>query len=206
MNKIRYRHGAMYSGKSLNLLSLYRSYEYKNIKSIVLKSSKDTRDEEYISSRMTDEILPCVLFKEEDSLIDLVMQITDNTRTRYDVIMIDEIQFASKEQISELHELSRDYTIFCFGLKASYTGELFPSIASLIALTEDIVEIKSECCMCRSKATHNLLVRNDKPIYTSTSEDLINIEGANPSEKYYAVCREHFYEPILSSIKDDKIK
>jgi excinuclease ABC subunit B len=97
-------------------------------------------------------------------------------------------------QIDELHRVSKIAPVMCYGLKVSYTGELFPAIVKLMSLVEDPSEIKTTCSMCNSKATYSLLVRNGKPIYEGA---FVNIEGENNEDSYHAVCREHFYEPVL---------
>ena len=192
MHKIYFRDGTMYSGKSTDLIKSYLSDQrYKKV--IALKPSLDTRDDE-LRSRIINVSIPCVTFTPEESIISKIAEYFDANYCVPDVIYIDEIQFCTDEQIIELHELSFHSPIMCYGLKNSFTGELFPAISTLLSIAEDVKEIKHSCCMCRKKATHNLLVRDDKPIYDG---EIVNIEGENPNEKYYAVCRKHFFEPIL---------
>lgn len=197
-NKIYYIHGTMYSGKSLDLISTYSTYKFNNKKVLVLKHAKDTRDSGIIKSRMSSETVSCILYTDNDSLYDIIVKYIEKSGLRPDVILIDEIQFSAVKHIDELHKISKIAPIMCYGLKTSYTGELFPAISRLIPLAENIREIKTTCCMCNSKATHNLLVRNGKPIYEGA---FVNIEGVNHDDKYHAVCREHFYNPVLTESK-----
>ena len=112
-----------------------------------------------------------------------------------DVLLVDEVQFLTKAQIKQLAHIALvSCPVMCYGLKNSYTGELFPSIATLLSLAEDVREVKTTCCCCNNKATHNLLVRDGVPIYEGA---LVNIEGVNIEEKYYPVCRKHFYMPEI---------
>lgn len=194
MNKIYFRHGTMFSGKSLNLISAVKTYEHNNQKVLIFKPATDTRDNNIIKSRMSIETLKCITFTESDDLIDIFNSIYKNNSFKIDVLFIDEVQFCTIKQIEQLNKLSEYIPIMCYGLKTSYTGDLFPSIAKLITLAEDISEIKTICSMCKKKATHNLLLRNNKPIY---SGDSINVEGENTNDEYKAVCRQHFYNPIL---------
>lgn len=197
-NKIYFIHGTMYSGKSLELISTYTTYNFNNKKVLVLKHASDTRDKGVIKSRMSNESIKCLTYTDNDSLIEIVNKEILNNALNIsrgwtpDVILIDEIQFSAIKHIDELDSLSSIAPVMCYGLKTSYTGELFPAIAKLIPLAENIREIKTTCCMCNSKATHNLLVRNGSPIYEGA---FVNIEGANHDDKYFAVCREHFHNP-----------
>ena len=199
MRKIYFKHGTMYSGKSLMLISTYHTYKHSKKKILVLKPSADTRDFGIIKSRMSTETVGCMTYRQEDKIMDVVDDAIFMTREYPDVIMIDEVQFSTEEQIKELHKLSESFPIMCYGLKTAYTGDLFPAIAKLLPLAEDVSEIKTTCAFCDRKATHNLLVRNNKPIYEGA---FVNVEGENKHDKYYAVCREHFYKPPLNTIQE----
>ena len=199
-NKIYYIHGTMYSGKSLDLISTYFTYKFNNKKVLVLKHAKDTRDIGIIKSRMSSQEIECTTFTDEESLYSTAVKQLRAKRYHPDVILIDEVQFCNDDHIKQLQNLSTIAPVMCYGLKTSYTGDLFPAIAKLIPLAESVKEIKTTCCMCNSKATHNLLVRNGKPIYEGA---FVNIEGVNHDDKYHAVCREHFYNPVLTELKNN---
>lgn len=196
--KIYYIHGTMYSGKSLDLISTYVTDRFNGKKVLAFKHVKDTRDEGVIKSRMSSQVVDCITFTDDDSLYEVVVNTVEKSGLHPDVILIDEIQFASKDHVLDLHRISKIAPIMCYGLKTSYTGELFPAIATLIPLAENIREVKTTCCMCNSKATHNLLVRDSEPIYEGA---FVNIEGENEEDDYYAVCREHFVRPNLAKLK-----
>lgn len=192
-NKIYYKHGTMFSGKSLRLISLYDSYTYKNKNVLVMKSSKDTRDANVIKSRMSDKQIECYTFTDADKLTDIVCKYRQE-HGEPDIILIDEVQFITLDQVEQINILSLKYKIMCYGLKVTYSGELFPAIAKLLTIAEDIEEIKSECCMCHSKATHNLLIRNGQPVYDN---NIIHVDNKDKNiEEPKAVCRYHYYNPI----------
>lgn len=191
-NKIYYRHGTMYSGKSTDLIKSYLS-DQRNKKVLAIKPSLDTRDDE-ITSRIINATIPCIRFDKEESIIGILKYYFDKHSCVPDVIYIDEVQFLTEKQVAELHDITAYCPVICYGLKTSFTGDLFPAISTLYTYAEDVKEIKHTCWMCKSKATYNLLVRNGKPIYNG---DMVNIEGANNDDKYYAVCREHFFNPEL---------
>lgn len=194
MNKIYFRYGTMFSGKSSMLITVAGTYEHNNQKVLLLKPSKDTRDVEIIKSRACKDTLECITFNDKDNLLEVVQYAIKLKNYIPDIIFIDEVQFCSDHHIDSLLEISKICPIICYGLKSSYTGELFPAIKKLLVMAEDIAEIKNICSMCKSKATYNLLLRNGKPVY---SGEAINIEGENINEEYKAVCRKHYYSPIL---------
>ena len=194
MKKIYYRYGTMFSGKSLNLISAYHTYKHNKKNVLVIKPSIDTRDANVIKSRMSSLTVDCVTFSKEDKLQDVITEEIRNTEIMPDILLIDEVQFCTPEQIDELHTISEMFPIMCYGLKTSYTGAIFPSIVKLMAIAEDSSEIKTTCSMCNKKATHNLLIRDGRPIYEGA---YINIEDNSSNDKYYAVCREHFFNPVF---------
>lgn len=201
MNKLYYRFGTMYSGKTLDLISTVKTYEHNNYNVLVFKHAKDTRDPRIIKSRMSNETLDCITFFNEDDLYEMVDANISIKKCTPDIILIDEVQFCSEKNIESIVKLTSIAPVICYGLKTSYTGELFPAIIKLLAVAEDIREIKTVCSVagCKHKATHNLLFRNNKPVY---SGETVNIEGVNDVEEYKAVCREHFYNPVKISEKE----
>lgn len=196
-NKIYFKYGTMFSGKTLNLISTVKTYEHNKQTVLILKPAQDTRDKGIIKSRMSIETLDCVTFDKDEDLGVLFLKFKD---LKPDIIFIDEVQFCTEKQIEQLHDLSKFAPIMCYGLKTSYTGDLFPSIAKLMAIAEDIQEIKTVCSMCKSKATHNLLLVDGNPTYLGTQ---INVENTASNEVYKAVCREHFYEPKLGGLNGE---
>ena len=89
MNKIYYKHGTMFSGKSLNLISTYHTYKHNNKNVLVLKPSADTRDFGLIKSRMSTETLECTTFNESDNLIDIFGIAYRDNLFEIDILFID---------------------------------------------------------------------------------------------------------------------
>ncbi|EGT3619922.1 thymidine kinase [Clostridium perfringens] len=187
-NKIYFKYGTMFSGKSLNLISTAKTYKFNGNNVFIIKAKQDSRDCGVIKSRMSNEELKCYIVDKD--MDDLSLIFKDKPNLGLDIILIDEVQFLTVKQIESLVKLSEIAPIICYGLKSSYTGDLFPSIVKLLSITEDIQEIKTTCRYCNKKATHNLLLRNGKPVHRG---DMVNVEGSNVDEEYQQVCRYHFY-------------
>jgi thymidine kinase len=106
-------------------------------------------------------------------------------------LLVDEAQFLSKEQVKQLHQLAqvRGVPVIlrpAFGL----LGEPFPGSAYLLALADDIEEIKN-ICTCGKKATMNIRVdENGKRIKEGAQ---ISIGG---NESYRQACGRCFYSEI----------
>ena len=81
--------------------------------------------------------------------------------------------------------------MICYGLRTDFRGELFEGSLHLLALADNIEEIKT-ICHCGAKATMNMRVINGKAVYEG--EQIII--GGNDS--YIPVCRKHFKEGKIS--------
>lgn len=98
-----------------------------------------------------------------------------NVLNSYDVVLIDEIQFAPKEHLPVLVDLSKERDIACYGLVVDYQGHLFESIEELILLGEDDEEIgfvylEAECEECGEKAKHNIRITDETELFVTNKE------------------------------------
>jgi thymidine kinase len=154
MSKIILNYGVVGSRKSGELLlTLHRNREVAKKRVLVLQSHINSRDGGYIKSR-------ALKFEER---AEIVYEETDikELYEKQDLIMVDEIQFFSKEHVNQLVELSlkEDVLIFCYGLMSNFKGELFETIRHLIPYCTKIVEIPTVCEECgKAKATMNKMV------------------------------------------------
>lgn len=196
MSKLYFKYGALNSSKTANLLMTAHNYRETGRKVLLLQSSKNTRDKvNKITSRIGIES-ECLVFHEEENLKELIEQYIN----KLDVVLIDEIQFATPTQIKQLVNLLdtyKDLVVITYGLKSTYTAELFPSIATLLVYADHIEEVKQVCAYCSKKAHMNLKIRNNKPVYEG---EIISIGDVKDCEEYYVpVCREHYLHPIIKN-------
>ena len=105
----------------------------------------------------------------------------------YHCIIVDEVQFATKEQIDFLSDIVdfMDVPVVCYGLRTDFQNQLFPGSERLIAVADTIREIKT-VCWCGKKATCNARFNRDGIVRDGEQVVL----GANDS--YVALCRRHF--------------
>ena len=107
-------------------------------------------------------------------------------------IFVDEAHFLSDTQVWELARVVDDLgvPIMCYGLRVDFRGQLFPGSAALLALSDEMREIRT-ICYCGKKAT--MVVRQD-------SEGQVMREGAQVqiggNEAYVSLCRRHWREAI----------
>ena len=179
MSKIIFRYGAMGSSKSAHLLMTGYNLEERGKTVIYAKSSIDTRDGEYITTRAGIPPKESVTIPENSNLIDLFSYLESQS-----VIMIDECQFLSDNDIDQLNALAmrNDLVIICYGLRTDSDSNLFSGSKRLFEVADVIEEIKSCCSKCARKATMNLYLGEKKNVV------LIGDSG------YLPVCRECYYK------------
>jgi thymidine kinase len=106
-------------------------------------------------------------------------------------VLVDEAQFLTKDQVQQLHQLAqvRGVPVICYGLRSDFRGDPFPGSAYLLALADDIEEIKN-ICSCGKKATMN--VRVDSEGRRIHEGEQVSIGG---NESYRQACGRCFYAP-----------
>lgn len=185
MAKLYFYYGAMNSSKTANALMTHFNYEEVGQKALLCKTEADTRDgKRIIRSRIGLE-MECVLLSE---LVDM----PENEIKKYNCIIVDEVQFATRQQIDFLSDIVdfMDVPVVCYGLRADFQNNLFPGSERLIAIADTIQEIKT-VCWCGRKATANARF-NSAGIVRDGEQVLL---GANDS--YVALCRKHFKMGML---------
>jgi len=104
-------------------------------------------------------------------------------------ILIDESQFLTKEQVGQLGVIADDLNIpvMCYGIRTDFRGELFEGSAALLALADNLIELKTVCSECSRKAT--MVVRLDEDGKVVTKGEQVQLGG---NDIYKVVCRKHF--------------
>lgn len=185
MAKLYYRHGAMGSGKSLDLLKVADNYERKGREILLLTPSTDNRHGiGMIRSRVGLERQAWAL-SERDIIDNLV-------NPNLAAVLIDEAQFLTREQVVELVNVV-DYhhvPVIAYGLKNDFKNDLFEGSAALLVYADSIEEVKTVCYRCDRKATMNLRYVDGVPV-----EDGKQVVIGD--EEYIGVCRSCYSEAFL---------
>lgn len=186
MAKLYFYYGAMGSSKSANALMAEYNYRERGQKVLLAKTNTDTRDgKNVIRSRIGLE-RECILLSD-------ICAMSDEEIKEYDAVIVDEIQFAPARQIDFLAHIvdDLDIPVLCYGLRTDFQLNLFEGSERLLAIADEIKEIKT-VCWCGRKATCNARY-NKHGIVRSGAQIML---GAN--DDYIALCRKHFLEGKLS--------
>ena len=112
-----------------------------------------------------------------------------------DCVLIDEAQFLTRAQVEQLSDVADvlEIPVLCYGLRTDFQGQLFPGSGALLALADDLVELKT-ICHCGRKATMNLRLAADGRAVREGAQ--IEIGG---NERYVAMCRRHHKTALAAS-------
>ncbi|MCQ2457027.1 MAG: thymidine kinase [Clostridia bacterium] len=181
MAKLYFKFGAMGCSKTAQALITKFNYEERGMKVMFMKPSVDTRDgEDVVRSRIGLEA-PALSVP---SNVDLYKLYTENHRD-CEVIIVDECQFLTPEQVDELGQIVIDYDVpvLCFGLRTDFLTHTFPGSRRLFEIAESITEIKS-ICRCGAKATVNARIDENGDVLFKGDQICL---GGN--DRYVPMCR-----------------
>ena len=189
MAKLYFKYGAMGSSKTAQALITKYNYEENDLKVWLMKPSTDVRDgAATLRSRIGLEAQVEVVSPETDILKRFVGEKEGNC----DVIIVDECQFLTEEQIDQLRAIVDEHNIpaMCFGLRTDFQTKLFPGSLRLMEVADTIQEIKT-ICDCGAKATVNARIDGEGHIVTQGAQVVL---GGNDS--YIAMCHKCYVRGI----------
>ena len=187
MAKLYFKYGAMGSSKSAQALITQFNYEELGMTVWLIKPSVDDRDgANIIRSRIGLQREAQVIHPDEDIIA------TFARAGHADVIIADEAQFFSPEQIDQLRRIvdEQNIPVLCFGLRTDFQCKLFDGSRRLFEVADTITEIKA-ICDCGAKATVNARLDSEGCIVTEGAQLLL---GGN--DRYLAMCHKCWVDKI----------
>ncbi len=190
MAKLYFHYSTMNAGKSTLLLQASYNYRERGMTTRLLTARVDARaGAGRIGSRI-GIACPAETYTPED---DLQARARDwCAEGPVACIFVDEAQFLTDAQVWQLARIADDMNIpvMCYGLRVDFRGKLFPGSAALLALADDLREVRT-ICHCGRKAT--MVVRQDAQGHVLTEGQQVQIGG---NESYVSLCRRHWREAV----------
>ena len=189
MAKLYFKYGAMGSSKTAQALITKYNYEENDLKVWLIKPSADTRDGvDVLRSRIGLEAQVQIIAPNTD----VYQLFCAEQKDTCNVIIVDECQFMTPEQIDQLRNIVNDFNVpvMCFGLRTDFQTKLFPGSMRLMEVADTIQEIKT-ICDCGSKATVNARIDGAGHIVTEGEQVVL---GGNDS--YIAMCHRCYIRGI----------
>ena len=186
MAKLYFSYSAMNAGKTTILLQASHNYGERGMHTLLLTAQLDDRaGTGVIASRIGLEA-SAQTFQNQTDLFDLIQ--SEHETNALSCVLIDEAQFLSTAQVWQLARVADHLNIpvMCYGLRTDFQGNLFEGSACLLAIADNLREIRT-ICHCGSKAT--MVVRQSEGGDVIRDGDQIEIGG---NDKYVSLCRKHW--------------
>lgn len=193
MAKLYFNYSSMNAGKSTVLLQAAYNYEERGMNTLRLIAAFDDRaGQGRIASRIGLGA-DANIFGSNDDLFEHVEKAHGSHEVH--AVFVDEAQFLSEAQVWQLAHVADKLRIpvMCFGLRTDFQGKLFPGSAALLALADNLKEIKT-ICWCGRKAT--MVARMDASGNVVEEGAQVVIGG---EETYVSLCRNHWSERRLKA-------
>ena len=190
MAKLYFNYSTMNAGKSTILLQAAHNYRERGMDTYLLTARLDDRvGKGQIGSRIGITADADMFTADSDLFAMIEARQADGP---FVCILIDEAQFLSEDQVWQLARVVDDLKIpvMAYGLRVDFLGKLFPGSAALLALADEMREIRT-ICHCGKKAT--MVVRQDQDGNTLTAGEQVQIGG---NESYVSLCRRHWREAV----------
>ena len=186
MAKLHFFYSTMNAGKSTALLQSNHNYFESNLKTLLfIPNAIGEKSKGKIVSRIGLEANATIF----NSQYDFINEIKKLDFSDISCIFVDEAQFLTSQQVHDLSEIADEFNIpvMCYGIRTDFQGKLFEGSSELLALADNLNELKTICSECDKKAT--MVMRLD-------SEGNVVLEGkkilVGGNDIYKTVCRKHF--------------
>ena len=186
MAKLYFSYSTMNAGKSTVLLQASHNYGERGMKTMLFTAELDNRSKVGNISSRIGLSEKASTFNNDDNLFSSVEERLSTDKIS--CVFVDEAQFLTEKQVWELSDVVEilNIPVMCFGLRTDFQGKLFEGSSSLLAIADELKEIKT-ICHCGKKANMGVSVdRNGKVLKEGAQ---IEIGG---KEKYISLCRKHW--------------
>ena len=188
MAKLHFNYSTMNAGKSTVLLQAAHNYAERGMRTLLLTAALDDRAG---TGRIASRIglsKPAETFGARDDLHARIEAALAEGPLA--CVLIDEAQFLSKAQVWQLARAVDGFgvPVMAFGLRTDFMGELFEGSAALLAIADELREVRT-ICHCGAKAT--MVVRLDGEGRVARGGAQVEIGG---NERYVSLCRRHWRE------------
>lgn len=190
MAKLYFHYSTMNAGKSTVLLQAAHNYRERGMVPYLLTARLDDRaGAGRIASRIGIGSQADMFSTTDDLFARLSEQLAFGP---VDCVFVDEAQFLTEDQVWQLARAVDDLSlpVMCYGLRVDFLGKLFPGSATLLALADEMREVRT-ICHCGKKAT--MVIRLDAEGRTQADGAQVQIGG---NDTYVSLCRRHWREAM----------
>jgi thymidine kinase len=192
MAKLFFYYSAMNAGKTTTLLQSAYNYRERGMRTLIVTPKLDRRAGEGVVSSRIGLKSKATVFENSTDLLELE-NADIAAHGKLDCVLVDEAQFLSRPQVWQLSDVVDELRIpvLCYGLRTDFRGQAFEGSAELLAIADELSEIKT---ICHSGKKATMVVRVDENGRAVKAGPQVEIGG---NERYVSVSRAE-YKKIMS--------
>lgn len=199
MAKLYFHYATMNAGKTTMLLQASYNYRERGMTTMLFVAGHYRRDDQagYISSRIGLES-DAEMFRDGDDLFERIREHHQHTSTH--CVFIDEAQFLEDKQVWQLARVADrlNIPVMCYGLRTDFQGNLFSGSRALLAIADELREVRT-ICRCGRKATMVVRLGEDGKVARQGEQVAIG------KDVYVSLCRRHWEEEMGRLPAEDMI-
>lgn len=190
MAKLYFNYSTMNAGKSTILLQASHNYNERGMETYLLTADFDDRAG---TGRIGSRIgigADADTFNNQTDLFEKIEKRMQQGKIA--CVLLDEAQWLTEAQVWQLARAVDDLNVpvMTYGLRVDFQGKLFPGSATLLALADEMREVRT-ICHCGRKAT--MVVRRGPDGKALREGPQIQVGG---NETYVSLCRRHWREEV----------
>jgi len=199
MAKLYFHYAAMNAGKTTLLLQAAHNYRERGMSTMLFVAGHYRKDDQagYIASRIGLEA-EAEMFREGDDLFARIGEHHRHAATH--CVFVDEAQFLEEDQVWQLARVADrlGIPVMCYGLRTDFQGRLFPGSQALLAIADELREVRT-ICRCGRKATMVVRLGADGKVARQGAQVAIG------KDVYISLCRRHWEEEMGRVAPEDMI-
>lgn len=186
MAKLYFSYSAMNAGKTTILLQASHNYGERGMNTLLLTAQLDNRAGTGTIASRIGLSAKAETFSSETDVTAIITHA--DAQDKLSCVLVDEAQFLTSSQVWDLARVAdhMNIPVMCYGLRTDFQGNLFEGSATLLAIADNLREIRT-ICHCGSKAT--MVIRQTEGGDVIREGDQIEIGG---NDKYVSLCRKHW--------------
>lgn len=190
MAKLYFHYATMNAGKTTMLLQAAYNYRERGMNTMLFVAGHYRRGEDagYISSRIGLEA-DAEMFRDGDDLYERIRDHAGHTTVH--CVFLDEAQFLTDQQVWQLARVADrlHIPVMCYGLRTDFQGNLFSGSQALLAIADELREVRT-ICKCGRKASMVVRLGADGKVAKQGAQVAIG------KDVYVSLCRRHWEEEM----------
>ncbi|MGV1752165.1 thymidine kinase [Agrobacterium sp. CG674] len=190
MAKLYFNYAAMNAGKSTMLLQASYNYHERGMRTVIFTAAFDNRAGFGKVASRIGLSSDALVFDDRTDIFEMVKAL--HAQEPVACVFIDEANFLSEHHVWQLAAIADTLgvPVMAYGLRTDFQGKLFPASKELLAIADELREIRT-ICHCGRKAS--MVARFDSNGKVVKEGAQIDVGG---NEKYVSFCRRHWVEAV----------